>query len=785
MKKRLLSLLVLTPFLMVAQLNLVSTGRTYTIDFDDPAQYGTHQADFEGRGFAPSPPGVGRLSSDAWALYDGGIPVVDFGGSQTTMGTLAAQGISNGGESDDGIYGYNIFYPFQVNRALGWQSSNSFDPEVTLMSINSTGKDINFIRLGYLFAAYNDGDQSVEMNVSFSFDNASYQPVPGLSESSDEASDPTPAWSYDQSFALVNFDTASLAGGNTWAAGDTLYITFSSQAISGSGDYDEVALDNLSITGFSADFVYQSNNWTPYDPSDSTKEDSDAIIFPSSQPAAIGGDITILNGITILPGGKLYVPDTTVLFAANFMRMEASDVEPYSQLLGSVTIGGQPSSLDTFASYEVYLPARSGGRWYNVAYPTTQTSPQDVKGVPLQTNGDPNTTNLWYYDNTQDTNSDGSGDFLPVPSAAFSLDKLGLQLFAGDGTYFESGPFQMRSLGDEYFNGPVDINVSGDNDGFNLFPNPYPSTIIWDSVVANNTDLGSTYYIQNGYPDTVGSTVFEYEYYQAGGTGTITEYIAPVQSFFAQYSGGSTGMVTFDNNMRTLNQEPPRYSITPSYPIFSLQVTSQTGSWEDLTYVKFDKTFGDNQNIRQDAEKLMNRGVPNLYTETKGVNYAINALSDQFTSKVVPLYFQGDFDGYYNIALDQDAIPQSWTLELEDLMTGNIVDLRKSTYLFQHNSGNDVDRFKLHINKNGVSLAEQAENSEIFSYLEGDMLNVAMQDVKDADVKVYDINGRLLVNEDGATNRFKTNTAHWASGVYIIEVTANGTTLYNNKIVKP
>lgn len=793
MRKRLLTLLLIAPFLTFAQLNLGTTGRSYTIDFDAPSDWSTHNGDYEGEGFRPNP-GPGQLSSNAWALYDGGIPVVEFGDTAVTFNSLSGRGTSNGGETTDGVYGYNIFSPFQLNRAVGWQMSSSFNPELTLRVVNNSGNDINFVRFGYLFAAFNDGNRAVEMNASFSFDNSSYQQIPGLSETSDETADLPGSWSYAQSFSLVNFDTATSAGDTIWAAGDTLFLSFSSQSVGGSGVYDEVALDNVTITGFSADFVYQNDTWTPYDPSDTTNVGSDALIFPSTNPAVLGGTTTILNGIIVLPGGKLFVPDSTILFAANFMRMEADEIERYSQLLGEVTIGGQPSSVDTFASYEVYLEQRfdgggdEEGRWYNVAFPTTQTSPQDIKGVPVQANGSFNTSNLWYYDNSQDTvdGGDGSGDFLPVPSLAFSLDKLGLQLYAGDGEFFGTGPFLMRSLGNEYFNGPVDITVYGDNDGYNLLPNPYPSTLVWDDVVSGNPNLGSTYYIQNGYPDTAGTSVFEYYFYQNGGTGNTTgPYIAPVQSFFAQWGGTGSGFVTMDNSMRTLDQEPSRRSVTPAYPIFSLRANYLKNSWDDVTFVKFDGSFADSENIRQDAEKMMNRGVPNLYTEINGVNFAINAVSDQFTSRTIDLHFQGDFDGFYEIALDQDAVPQSWTIELEDLETGNIVDVRKSTYLFQHNSGNDVDRFKLHINKSGVGLAEQSENSEIYSYLEQETLNVAMQDVEDATVKVYDVNGRLLVDEENVSNRFHTSTSAWASGVYIVEVVANGTTLYNNKIVKP
>ncbi len=760
MKRKLLLALWALPFIGSSQLNLHKAGQTFTVDFND-SYSDVNVGSYDGSGFE-SLPDTGQLDSDAWE-FSSMAGSASFGDSSAYP--EAAGGSSNGGVSVDGFYAFNLASSGS-NPAFGWQSSSTnFDPgTVTLKVINNTGSSLNTFRLGFLCAFLNDQNNAVGVSVSYSFDNIVFTAIPALGHSSVETADAL-GWQSERKTTVVQ--------GVSWADGDSLYLQFQSDYLSGSGSsYDEVAIDDISLAGYAADFVWDGSSWSPNQPF-GPQGSSNALVLaggvaPLSTP-------TTLANLYVAPGGQLEI-DPAVSLTVNQQVIFEAEYMNYSQLKGEI--------VNDSARYEVYLDSTVAGRWYNFAS-AVDGQASDLSGIPIAATGVAATTNLWYYDPAVDSDGNGEGDWLPAGSGSFELRGKGLQIYAGDGSYFGDAPFTVSCRG-TLNNGDLKVAVSdATTEDWNLLPNPYPSTLNFDSLYQGTANLGATYYMQDGTPDTDPNSSTDQvwrSYNSATALGDGGPYIAPGMSYFVKYNG-SADSISFKNNYRSLDTVVERFAQAPAYPIIALEVMHQQSGRTDKTVLFFDAAFDDSEDIRFDGVKLMNTGYPNLYTQSGSKNYQYNALSDQFTTKSVAMNFSADSDGNYKLALDLDAVPAAWSLELEDLLTGSRHNLRGGAYSFNHLVANDSERFMLHINNNGVGEAEM-EVADIYCYTKGNTLIVEASQLENASLRVYSLNGKKLFESESFSAREEIDMASWPKAVYLLELKLGAEVLYSRKIVK-
>ncbi len=215
-----------------AQLELNSSGTTYTIDFETTVS-GVANGSFTGAGFLPTP-GTGQLDSDAWEVLECSDGDINFG-STGTSGDYA-RGYSLGGETTGGIYSFEVL---PGDTALGFQPSGAdLTPgSITLRLENTTGSMITRLTIDYLQYIYNDQPRSNEVVFSFSYDNTNWVPLDTVT--SPEAADPSPAWAS----TAVNEDIGVLFPDNSY-----LYLRWRTNDVSGSGQRDEFAIDDIVIT---------------------------------------------------------------------------------------------------------------------------------------------------------------------------------------------------------------------------------------------------------------------------------------------------------------------------------------------------------------------------------------------------------------------------------------------------------------------------------------------------------------------------------------------------------
>jgi hypothetical protein len=117
-----------------------------------------------------------------------------------------------------------------------------FNPgTVILRVLNSTGSTVPAWDIEYDVSAFNDQDRSNTVNFAYSTDDITYTTVGGLVFTTDEAEDAMPAW---ETVLRSTQIPASVADG----ANLFLRWTISFTGGGSSSQYDQLALDNISVT---------------------------------------------------------------------------------------------------------------------------------------------------------------------------------------------------------------------------------------------------------------------------------------------------------------------------------------------------------------------------------------------------------------------------------------------------------------------------------------------------------------------------------------------------------
>jgi hypothetical protein len=233
---------LLAPATLTAQLNVSAVNTAFTINFDGSVS-GVSNGVFAGGGFQPTP-AVGRLDSDAWASTGWSDGNLAFGGTRITSGTDYRRGTTAPGNGVVAVGGiWSMGGAGITGRALGFQQ-NAVDANpgtVTLRVRNTTGSVLTTFDVAYKALYRNDQDQSSTVNLSWSSDNITYTSVPAVNVTT-----PGPL----TGTSWVSTPRSTSIGGVVVPNNGFFYIRWTlGTAPGGSGAWDELALDDISVTG--------------------------------------------------------------------------------------------------------------------------------------------------------------------------------------------------------------------------------------------------------------------------------------------------------------------------------------------------------------------------------------------------------------------------------------------------------------------------------------------------------------------------------------------------------
>ena len=253
---------------------------------------------FVANGLSPSPI-PGQLDSDAWEIEGMSDGNTNFGSTYNT-GDFS-NGQSTGQSASGGLYAFEIS---SGNIALGIQPiGNDFTPGSIILKIaNSTGNTISNLSIAYKTYILNDQDRSNSFNFSYSTDNSNYTSVPNLNLSSTELTDVSAVW---KGFGYVT----NISGLNI-LNDQVFYLKWSGDDISGSGNRDEFALDDISIV-----LNPSINNANVFGDFEDLTLNGNAILTTTT---TINSNLNLING-------KLNIKDHNLILNGSFSNNTSSN----------------------------------------------------------------------------------------------------------------------------------------------------------------------------------------------------------------------------------------------------------------------------------------------------------------------------------------------------------------------------------------------------------------------------------------------------------------------------
>jgi predicted extracellular nuclease len=212
-----------------------------TITNDDTAHF--FQENFTGftaAGFSPTP-GAGQLDSDIWVVTgfsDGANPAFGFTGN---AGTDFGRGVISGDPLTAGIYatgsGTPTFGAGLLYQPTGAEGDN--DGAIVARIQNTTGQSLTNFTVDFDWIYRNTGDRSSAMVFEYSLNGTSWTSVP-------DGAFNTPAAQSGQT-VLGDSNVGLTLSGVILNPDDYVYLRWRHDISSGSGNRDEVGIDNVTV----------------------------------------------------------------------------------------------------------------------------------------------------------------------------------------------------------------------------------------------------------------------------------------------------------------------------------------------------------------------------------------------------------------------------------------------------------------------------------------------------------------------------------------------------------
>lgn len=533
-------------------------------------------------------------------------------------------------------------------------------------------------------------------------------------------------------YAILDYSTPFIESNIAWTSGDGKNGSwFLIGNTTTNEKYDPCvkvyAESLLTWNGTVSDDWNTAANWSPASVPDASRHVviGGAVAF---NPIINSGADAFARSVELLPEANLTVSTgKTLTIGQNFtMRSDISGTASF--------ISDDP--LKT--TVESYIP---GNAWHLISSPVSNTEAGMFTGKYLQKH-------------TESTNA-----YTDIISTSEALTPAKGYALWGDASGFTAQYNGLLNTGIQ--SAELTRSSTGDNSGWNLVGNPYPSSIDWDAAAGwTKTNLNNAIYIENDGAWAIYNNGVGVPYSNS------TKYVAPGQGFFVNVKddGSTTGSLGMNNDVRVHN--PSTFFKNAVTNMVRLQVSGN--GYTDEAVVRFlpEATAGFDGDY--DAYKLFGDLAESAQLYLLGSSeLAINALPE---TKTVPVGMRVGVGGVYTIAATEvNGIP---AIFLEDTKTGLITDLLKDSCSFSFSPGEKEQRFVLHF---APAPDVDWDNSvaDIYSY--SHVIHVNFQDKIKGRILIYNITGKLVATIPSAQGSNKIRLVH--SGNYFVKVISENASL--------
>lgn len=439
-----------------------------------------------------------------------------------------------------------------------------------------------------------------------------------------------------------------------------------------------------------------------------------------------------VNSVTIQSMGALTVQGTLELSGDLTIEPNGSIIEN-----GNVTVGGTTD----------FQIAGVGGTFQMVTPPVDYAQAFTFLGHFLRTWNE--TTQTW-------ENVLAPSDILSA-GTGYSLNAVSNEVFSFDAGSLISGDFSINGL--TYSNGPNSLH-----DGFNLVGNPFASAVQFNSGNWTLNNVDPTAWV---WDETFGN-------YRVSSTSLAGDIIPGAQGFFVR-TLGTAGDVTIPQVDRV-------HGMTPLYKKSvdnQIKLLVEGNGYGDMIAVTLNDEATNSYDLGLDQYKLAGlEEAPQMYSiiDTE-VRLSGNTLP---YAPSVPFNLEVGADETYTITAEgMDSFNANTTIHLEDLMTGEMTNLKEvNTYSFSATTMDDPERFVLHFGTLGVDELS-AQNIKVYAF--SGKIHIQMPANTDGVAYVYNVMGQQVLTEVVNGN---TQLSVESGSNYIVKVVSSNSVKTEKVFVK-
>jgi len=349
------------------------------------------------------------------------------------------------------------------------------------------------------------------------------------------------------------------------------------------------------------------------------------------------------------------------------------------------------------------------------------------------------------------------------------------------------------------------LDVDPENDNFNLLGNPYPAALFLDSFLSDSqhANIEGTIYLWNHATVNSGGIFDPADYASysvgtggvaAGSGGEVPNgHLASGQGFMVRTTGNQS-FVTFENDdvIPGENSQFFKQNISKKQDANKeekdrvwLNLTTNDGGFSQILIGFFDGAT-DGKDRSFDGLKLKAGNPITFYSQIENSKYVIQGLSAFTADKTVVLGFDTEVAKTFNIGIDQiEGTLKDSDVYLVDNLLGITHNLKDSDYTFeQTTTGEFKNRFTLQFAGAALDVDDVIANNEFV--ISNEIGNLKINSGKAVNnIKVYDLLGRMLLQEKPNKKSFSLNTNTIKDGtVLLIEANLENGSVVSKKTIK-
>ena len=488
-----------------------------------------------------------------------------------------------------------------------------------------------------------------------------------------------------------------------------------------------------------------NGGWSNGTPTTSVQAIIDGFYTTSSEGAFTANKLTVNSGksLTVNSGTNITVHNEVINNGSLVVENNANLIQVNNVAnTGSITVN-RNSSLLKRLDYTLWSSPVSGAQTLADFSPLTSQSPSRFYSFDTTYNiGGVNGEYSAIATPTSTTFAAGAGYLIRMPNTA---DPVTPTAYSGVFTGLPNNGTVPVAL--------IDGLAAGLR--YNLVGNPYPSTVnMTQFVTDNSSNIESTLYFwrkTNG----VGTAYCTWAPAVSPATGTFvsngnTQSVDPLgvlqtgQGFFVEAKPGATSL-TFNNSQRVADNAGQFFKtkqVVDAGRVW-LNATNTAGDFSQMAVTYSAKAT---QGVDIYDGKYINDSKFALTSNINNGEYTIQSRPVFDTTDVVALNFKTATAGDYTIAIDHvdGLFATDQDIYLVDSKTGTETNLKTSSYNFTATSGVDNTRFSLKYQKTLKVDASKFNDNSVKVYVNNGTLYVNSGALAIANIKIFDIQGRLI-----------------------------------------